>query len=158
MWSALLPRLSAWQHSPLLVGTAGCALCCAVLALGPTHVQLVLVVGVSFGAQIASQMVMENLLFAEWFGHEHLGAIKGVQQSGAVVLVGVAPLLAGGIRDGVGSYHPWLVGLAVALGSVVLMIGAALHGVGTPGPPPHDDSVEHAQQQPDGVGVSSTFN
>ena len=81
-------------------------------------------------------MIAENLLFAEYFGHASLGAVKGVGSTGTIVCIGVSPLLAGGAHDALGSYRPWLLMVGVVHLVMLLLTSIGLRGERGTGPRP----------------------
>jgi MFS family permease len=78
-------------------------------------------------------MLMQNYLWAEYFGRRHQGSIRGVVTPITLLFGGAGPPLAGYVRDVVGSYEPvWY----VAVGLMVL--GAAVVAMTPPpGAPRH---------------------
>lgn len=88
---------------------------------------------ITFGFGIGAGMLMQNYLWAEYFGRRHQGSIRGVVTPITLLFGGAGPPLAGYVRDVVGSYEPvWY----VAVGLMVL--GAAVVAMTPPpGAPRH---------------------
>ena len=83
---------------------------------------------ITFGLGIGVLMLMQNYLWAEYFGRGHLGSIRGAVTPVTLIFGGAGPPLAGYVRDVTGSYtEVWLV-------SIGLMIVGALAIAVTPPP------------------------
>lgn len=83
---------------------------------------------ITFGFGIGAGMLMQNYLWAEYFGRRHQGSIRGAVTPITLLFGGAGPPIAGYVRDAFGSYDPvWYV-------AVGLMVVGAL-AVGTTPPP-----------------------
>ena len=81
-----------------------------------------------FGLGIGGMMFLQNFIWADYFGREHVGSIRGIVNPINLVVGGLGAPAAGYVRDITGSYDPaWWAG-------VVLMTFAALLTVLTPPP------------------------
>ena len=74
-----------------------------------------------FGLGIGGTMLMQNYLWAEYFGRRHLGSIRGAVMPIMLLLGGAGPPLAGYVLDATGSYTP-----AWATSTVLMAIGAVV--------------------------------
>ncbi len=79
---------------------------------------------ITFGAGIGGLMLIQNYVWADYFGRLHLGRIRGVVMPITLVFGGIGAPLAGYVRDATGSYTSiWLVGVGLfLLGAVVLAL------------------------------------
>jgi MFS family permease len=83
---------------------------------------------ITFGFGIGAGILIQNYLWAEYFGRRHQGSIRGAVTPITLICGGVGPPLAGYVRDVMGSYDPvWY----VAIGLMIL--GAV--AIGTTPPP-----------------------
>lgn len=97
---------------------------------------------VSFGLGIGVLMLMQNLLWAEYFGRAHLGSIRGAVMPITLVGGGLGAPIAGYVRDATGDYTlVWL----VATGMMVLGAGAIALT-----PPPRGERVAAPASRPIG--------
>jgi MFS family permease len=86
---------------------------------------------ITFGAGIGGLMLIQNYVWADYFGRQHLGSIRGVVMPITLVFGGIGAPLAGYVRDATGSYTGiWLVGIALFL------VGAAVLAMTPPPTPP----------------------
>ena len=82
---------------------------------------------IAFGLGIGTMMLMQNYLWADYFGREHLGSIRGAVTPITLLFGGIGAPIAGYVRDATGSYDPiWLpsTGLMI-LGAIVLALTPA---------------------------------
>jgi len=83
---------------------------------------------ITFGFGIGAGILIQNYLWAEYFGRRYQGSIRGAVTPITLICGGVGPPLAGYVRDIMGSYDPvWY----VAIGLMIL--GAV--AIGTTPPP-----------------------
>ena len=77
-----------------------------------------------FGAGIGGLLLIQNYVWADYFGREHLGRIRGAVTPIILIFSGVGAPLAGYVRDATGSYSSiWLIGAGLLfLGAVVLAL------------------------------------
>ena len=81
-----------------------------------------------FGLGIGGMMFLQNFIWADYFGRDHVGSIRGLVNPINLVVGGLGAPAAGYVRDITGSYDPaWWAG-------VVLMAFAALLTIATPPP------------------------
>ena len=91
---------------------------------------------ITFGFGIGAGMLMQNYLWAEYFGRRYQGSIRGAVTPITLLFGGAGPPLAGYVRDVVGSYDQvWYV-------AVGLMVLGAIVVASTP-PPGAPRSVTH---------------
>lgn len=79
---------------------------------------------ITFGLGIGVLMLMQNLLWADYFGRQHLGSIRGAVMPVTLVCGGAGAPIAGYVRDASGSYTlVWLAATALMVfGAVVLAL------------------------------------
>jgi MFS family permease len=110
-----------------------------------TSVGMMFLAMITFGAGIGGLMLIQNYVWADYFGRQHLGSIRGVVTPITLVVGGIGAPLAGFIRDATGSYTGiWLVGMALfVVGAIILALT----------PPPGSPPVvsERAPEQPAAV-------
>ncbi|MCC7369877.1 MAG: MFS transporter [Chloroflexi bacterium] len=83
---------------------------------------------ITFGFGIGSGMMMQNYLWADYFGRRYQGGIRGAVTPITLLFSAAGPPVAGYVRDAVGSYDPvWMVAI------VLMLLGAV--AVGTTPPP-----------------------
>jgi MFS family permease len=81
--------------------------------------------GVYWGMAQASSNTLQRVIFADYFGRRHLGAIQGVVRSVQTVAQALGPLVAALAYDGSGSYQPvFLVFAAAAVVGAVCVFAA----------------------------------
>ncbi|MFN8559455.1 MAG: MFS transporter [Dehalococcoidia bacterium] len=69
---------------------------------------------ITFGAGIGGLVLVQNYVWADYFGRTHLGAIRGVVMPITLVFGGIGAPLAGYVRDAFGTYTGiWLAGVAL---------------------------------------------
>ncbi len=76
-----------------------------------------------FGLGIGGMMFLQNFIWADYFGRESVGAIRGVVNPINLVVGGLGAPAAGYVRDITGSYDPaWWAGVALMTFGAVLTI------------------------------------
>ena len=89
-----------------------------------------------FGLGIGGMMFLQNFIWADYFGREHVGAIRGFSMPINLILGAAGAPIAGYVYDATGTYNAvWWVGVG-------LMVGSALLALFTP--PPKRDATESA--------------
>ena len=85
---------------------------------------LMFVAMITFGLGIGVGLLMQSYLWAEYFGRQHLGAIRGTVMPIILLVGGTGAPLAGYVRDATGSYLVvWQAAVALMLlGAVLLML------------------------------------
>ena len=80
-----------------------------------------------FGAGIGGMMYLQNVIWAEFFGRLHLGAIRGFTLPITMVVGGAGAPIAGYVKDVGGSYDPiwWTSAAVMALGGVAVLFASA---------------------------------
>jgi MFS family permease len=77
-------------------------------------VPMVFLAMITFGAGIGGLMLIQNYVWADYFGRLHLGRIRGTVTPITLVFGGIGAPLAGYVRDATGSYTSiWLVGMGL---------------------------------------------
>jgi predicted MFS family arabinose efflux permease len=110
---------------PQVLGAAGFGLlaCSSVLTiLADDPVAMFVSMGM-FGAGIGGMMYLQNVIWAEFFGRLHLGAIRGSTLPITMIAGGAGAPLAGYVRDLGGSYEPiwWTSAVVMLLGAVTVL-------------------------------------
>ena len=76
----------------------------------------------TFGLGIGFSLLLQNYIWAAYYGRRNLGAIRGVVQPVTLLFSGIGPPLAGYVRDTTGSYDGvWWAGLVLVLLSAVAL-------------------------------------
>jgi MFS family permease len=76
-----------------------------------------------FGLGIGGNLLLQNYIWAEYYGRRNLGAIRGVVQPITLVFGGIGPPLAGYVRDVTGTYDAvWWAGLGLILIGAVTLV------------------------------------
>jgi MFS family permease len=81
-----------------------------------------------FGSGAGGMMMLQNYMWADYFGRAHLGSIRGVVMPVTLLFGGIGPPAAGYIRDATGTYTSFW-----TMGMVLLLVGAMVL-VSTPPP------------------------
>jgi MFS family permease len=115
--------LTRWV-APRFIGAGGfllLALASALTIVATDH-PVMFASMIIFGVGIGVLMLMQSLLWADYFGRQHLGAIRGAVMPITLIFGGAGAPIAGYVRDLTGSYTPiWLTAIALmALGGAVL--------------------------------------
>ena len=78
----------------------------------------------TFGIGVGGGLLLEHYLWAEYFGRQHLGSIRGLVNPVSLAFGAVGPPVAGYVSDATGSYNPfwWVVFVALLLGATVLIL------------------------------------
>ena len=100
----------------------------SVLTIYANSILIVFVSMAVFGLGIGGMMFLQSFIWADYFGRESVGSIRGLVNPINLVLGGLGAPVAGYIYDFTGTYDPaWWVGVG-------LMVFAALLTVATPAP------------------------
>jgi len=102
----LLMALSAW-----------------ILVEGQSVVAMFVSMGM-FGFGIGGMMYMQNIIWADYFGRVHLGAIRGIVNPITMVMSAAGAPVAGYVYDITGSYNPvWWTSIGLMLlGALVIVV------------------------------------
>jgi MFS family permease len=101
---------------------------------------------IMFGLGIGGIQLMQNYLWAEYFGRRHLGSIRGAVMPIMLLLGGTGPPLAGYVLDYSGSYTP-----AWATSAVLMAVGAVVLAMTPPPGYPSDHTADQkVDQEPAG--------
>jgi MFS family permease len=112
------------RFAPRFIGASGfllLALASALTIVADSH-PLMFLAMMTFGLGIGVGLLMQSYLWAEYFGRQHLGSIRGAAMPIMLVCGGIGAPLAGYVRDLTGSYRGvWLTAiLLMLLGALVL--------------------------------------
>ena len=92
-----------------------------------------------FGLGIGGMMFLQNFVWADYFGREHVGSIRGAAAPINLTVGGIGPPLAGYVRDWTGSYDPvWWGGVCLMFLAALLLLAttAPKKGLGARASPP----------------------
>lgn len=99
---------------------------------------------ITFGLGIGVGLLLQNYIWAEYFGRQHLGAIRGAVMPITLLFGGLGSPLAGYVRDLTGSYAGvW----QVAVG--LMLLGALVLGTTSPPRPPTLALYPTTRREPD---------
>ena len=120
-WGILAERVHV-RHCAT-VCYAGCAVSLGIL-LHSQSLPFVFLSTIAYGATLGGDMVLREMVYANYFGRTFLGAIRGVVMPLNLISSSGGPLFAAWLRDATGSYHlPYTVFLIVAvLGTFILYL------------------------------------
>lgn len=122
LWGLLAERVHI--RKVVVVAFLGCAGGTAVL-LQASSLPPALLYALVFGTFVAGVAPFQAVVFANYYGRQFLGAIRGVVMPASTVATSAAPLLVSLVVDRTGSYYPALVSLMGAwLLGAVCMLGA----------------------------------
>ncbi len=116
-----------------LLGAVGFSMlaCASVLTIYATNLPIMFISMAIFGFGIGGMMFLNNFIWADYFGRQFVGGIRGIVNPINLVVGGLGAPAAGYVRDITGSYDPaWWVGVG-------LMLFAATLTVLTPAPKRH---------------------
>ena len=126
--TALAAGFLVERLQPRIVGTVSCGLFCAsllLMVLGRAWPLLLFSSTVLFGAGVGLNMVVQGVIWAQYYGWRFVGTIRGVVLPLIVLTAGLSAPLAGALRDASGSYRvSWLVALALCAVAGVLIFSA----------------------------------
>ena len=132
--SALVAGFVVERLPVRVVGAVSCSLFCAALLLmviGQAWLPLLFCSTVLFGAAVGLNMVVQGVIWAQYYGWRFVGTIRGVVLPIAVLAGGLGAPLAGALRDASGSYRTsWL----IVLGACAVA-GALIFRARPPRPP-----------------------
>lgn len=97
-----------------------------VMALYLSGVTMAMLYGVMLGTSIGTIVLVQNIIWANYFGREHLGSITGAATTILMIGNGLGPVPLGLARDLLGSYNQAL--YLLALLPLVLGVGALFIG------------------------------
>lgn len=100
------------------LGAAGFALLAVATALTTlAHTALAMFLAMAtFGAGIGGLFLLQNYVWADYFGRAHLGRIRGVVMPVTLLFSGIGAPLSGYIRDATGTYTGmWITGIVLCL-------------------------------------------
>ena len=101
-WGALMDRVHVRWVTAVATIFSGAAMVVIIFA---DNLPLAVTFAVLFGLGTGGWTLAQTLLFANYFGRRHLGAIRGLSQVLSGPLGAAGPFLAGGIRTYTGSYE-----------------------------------------------------
>ena len=111
-----------------IVGSVSCGLFCASLLLmvfAQAWPPLLFSSTVLFGAGVGLNMVVQGMIWAQYYGWRFVGTIRGVVLPMTVLTGGLGAPLAGALRDAGGSYRlAWLILLVLCAGAGAAIFSA----------------------------------
>jgi len=129
-WGFLLERVHVRYAAMLMCAFQGVA--CVIIIVAKTY-PMAVVFGLVFGIGQAGWTVILNLLFSDYFGRRHAGAIRGFT-SPFRLLGPLGPVFTGYIRDVTGSYNfafKILAGVFIAMFMFMLLAVPPIKGSST---------------------------
>lgn len=76
-----------------------------------------------FGAGVGGMMFLQTYIWAEYFGREHLGSIRGLVMPVNLIVGGAGAPIAGYVHESTGSYNSvWWVGVGLMIAAAVLVV------------------------------------
>lgn len=121
-WGALMDRVHVRWAAALATVISAAAM---ALIIFVDSLPLAVAFAVLFGLGTGGWTLAQVLLFANYFGRRHLGAIRGLSQTLSGPFAAVGPFLAGYIYDVTGSYTLAFTIFLAALGVVLLAVAFA---------------------------------
>lgn len=112
------------RWAPRYVGAGGfVVLAMAVfLTIQANSVVMMFVSMFLFGVGAGGMILLQNFLWADYFGRGNVGAIRGASMPMTMVFSAAGPPLAGYVQDATGSYNPvWWAGIALMLVGALVM-------------------------------------
>ena len=95
------------------------------MAVAPAWLPLLFCSTVLFGAGVGLNMVVQGVIWAQYYGWRFVGTIRGVVLPVTVLAGGLGAPLAGALRDAGGSYRTsWLIVLLLCAVAGVLILRA----------------------------------
>ena len=80
---------------------------------------------VTFGCGVGTYMVVQGVIWAQYYGWQFVGTIRGVVLPFIFLASGLGAPLAGALRDASGNYRgSWLLVSALAIVAAVLILSA----------------------------------
>ena len=127
-FTALAAGFLVERLQPRIVGAVSCGLFCVSLLLmvvAWAWPPLLFSSTVLFGAGVGLNMVVQGVIWAQYYGWRFVGTIRGVVLPLIVLAGGLSAPLAGALRDAGGSYRiSWLAALALCAVAGVLILSA----------------------------------
>ena len=95
----------------------------SVLTIYATNLPVMFVSMSIFGIGIGGMMFLNNFIWADYFGRQNVGGIRGLANPINLVIGGIGAPAAGYVRDLTGSYDPaWWVGVGLMSAAAVLIL------------------------------------
>lgn len=109
-----------------IVGLVSCAsfsASVALMAAAPAWTPLLFVSTLLFGCGVGLYMVVQGVIWAQYYGWRFVGAIRGVVLPFIFLASGLGAPIAGALRDASGDYRSsWLLVTALAIAAAALML------------------------------------
>ena len=131
-WGWLIERVSARIMYSVMLALLSCSVLLLFLV---TNIAGAFAAAVLIGMVAAGGNIIPTVVYADYFGRESLGKIRGVAELGVLVGQSTGPLLAGVVFDLRGSYALIFIvyaSIAAASSAVVLYARRPVRGTGTP--------------------------
>jgi MFS family permease len=95
----------------------------SVITIYADNFALVFISMAVFGAGVGGMMFLHSYIWAEYFGREHLGSIRGLVMPINLVVGGAGAPIAGYVHESTGSYDSvWWVGVGLMIAAAVLVL------------------------------------
>ncbi len=89
--------------------------------VGESATHMFLAFGV-FGLGIGGMVLLQNFIWADYYGRQNLGSIRGMVMPFTMIFSGIGPPMAGYVRDWTGSYNDaWWVGVCLMFLAFLLL-------------------------------------
>ena len=94
----------------------------SVITIYADNSALVFISMAIFGAGVGGMMFLHSYIWAEYFGREHLGGIRGLVMPINLVVGGAGAPIAGYVHESTGSYNSvWWVGVGLMIAAAILV-------------------------------------
>ena len=95
----------------------------SVMTVYANNIQMMFISMAVFGLGIGGMMFLQNFIWADYFGRESVGSIRGLVNPINLIVGGLGPPAAGYVRDYTGTYDPaWWVGVGLMVTAAVLTL------------------------------------
>ena len=129
IFAVLVSLPTGWavdRYQPRYVAAVSTILMIAgfLLTMTASSIVMVFVATSVFGLGVASFIICQNAVWPAYFGHAHIGSIRGFATPLMLVFSAIGAPLTGIVRDATGSYQPaWIAGtIGLVIATLLLLI------------------------------------
>lgn len=129
IFAVLVSLPTGWavdRYQPRYVAAVSTLLMVAgfLLTMTASSIVMVFVATSVFGLGVASFIICQNAVWPAYFGHAHIGSIRGFATPLMLVFSAIGAPLTGIVRDATGSYQPaWIAGtIGLVIATLLLLI------------------------------------
>jgi predicted MFS family arabinose efflux permease len=129
VFAVLVSLPTGWavdRYQPRYVATVSTMLMIAgfVLTMTASSIVMVFVATSVFGLGVASFIICQNTVWPAYFGHAHIGSIRGFATPLMLIFSAIGAPLTGVVRDTTGSYQPaWIAGtIGLVIATLLLLV------------------------------------